>query len=80
MAAKARQSYLVLLQIILKVIYEYFHSIKHFHVHKFIDFCDERDSHIYDNGQLLKNSNLWNSQTKHCFQPKHSENMYTTEF
>ena len=57
-----------------------FHSIKHFHVHQSIDFCDERDSHNYDNSQLLKNSNLWNCQTKHCFQPKLSENTYTTEF
>ena len=35
-----------------------FHSTKHFNVHKFIDFCDQQDSHNYDNGQLLKNSNL----------------------
>ena len=31
-----------------------FHSIKHFDVHKFIAFCDLRDSHNYDD-QLLDN-------------------------
>ena len=50
---------LVLLQIILKVIYEYFPQHSTFlDVHKFIAFCDQRDSHNYDNDQLLENSNL----------------------
>ena len=49
---------LVLLQIILKVITSIFHSIKHFYVHKFIAFCDQRDSHNYDNEQMLENLNI----------------------
>ena len=45
-----------------------------------IDFRGQLDSHNYDNGQLSKNSNLWNSQRKRYFQLKLSENTNITEF
>ena len=48
---------LVFLQITLNVISEYFHGIKHFNLHKLIDYCDQRNSHNYDNSQLLKKIN-----------------------
>ena len=74
---------LVLLQIILKVIYECFpqHYLNISMCTNYLLLFVSRETRIIMiNDQLLENSNLYNSQTKHCFQPKLSKNTYTIEF